>query len=132
MNQMDSAKKTVLVLDDDEDTRFAICRILKKCDCAVLEAESVKAALVLIEEGSVDIVFSDMRIPGQDGGEELLALAVDQYPGLHMVLMSCAMDDSMRTALLEKGATACLQKPFFKEACLEVLEFIQDPQRKTA
>lgn len=132
MDQLGSGNSTVLVLDDDEDTRFAISRILKKCECAVLEAESVSTALTALEEANIDIVFSDMRIPGEDGGEELLAIAKDQYPDVHIVLMSCAMDDSMRSSLIENGATACLQKPFFKEACMQVLDFIQDPQRKTA
>lgn len=121
-----------LVLDDDEDTRFAICRILSKCNCEVVEAESVEQSVEILEQSPIDIVFSDMRIPGSDGGEELLNIVTEKYPNLHIVLMSCAMDKDMRETLMSKGATDCLQKPFYKDACEALLDSIRAPLKKSA
>lgn len=122
----------VLVLDDDEDTRFAISRILGKCDCDVVEADSVQASIELLEQGSIDIIFSDMRIPGSDGGEELLEIVAKEYPDIAIVLMSCAMDADTRVRLIEMGATACVQKPFYKDTCIELLQSIREPLKKIA
>lgn len=125
-------KLVAVVLDDDEDTRFAISRILGKCDCDTLEASSVDAAMGLIAENNVDIVFSDMRIPGQAGGEELLGQVLDKYPDVDVVLMSCAMDTDTRERLLNAGASDCLRKPFYKETCLGILNNLKAPLKKSA
>ena len=129
---MHSQATNVLVLDDDEDTRFAIARILGKCDCDVIEADSVQTSVELLETNPVDVVFSDMRIPGSGGGEELLKIVSEQYPDVAVVLMSCAMDDATRARLIDMGASDCLQKPFYKDACLEVLQNIREPFKKSA
>jgi len=123
---------TVIVLDDDVDTRFAISRILGKCGCHVLEAESVSEALSAAESHSADAIFSDIRLPGEAGGEELLELVQARKMDVQVVLMSCAMDAEMSTRLMENGATACAQKPFFKDTCEQILDNIRPPRSKAA
>jgi len=121
-----------IVLDDDADTRFAIKRILGKCGCKVYEAESVEEALAIIETQAVDIVFSDLRLPGAPGGEELLDIILESKLDVHVILMSCAMDTSSRARLLNKGAVDCVQKPFFKDTCEQLLANISGPVKKSA
>jgi len=122
----------VVVLDDDEDMRFAIGRVLGKCGCTVTTATTVNETLEVLEQGNTDVVFSDMRLPGQAGGEELLAAVTVNYPQVQVVLMSCAMEPASRTALMGKGAFECLQKPFFKDTCMPLVERLQNPLQKTA
>jgi len=122
----------VVVLDDDHDTRFAIKRILGKCGCEVYESESVEDALALIESHAVDVVFSDMRLPGAPGGEELLDIILERELNVHVVLMSCAMDTNMRSSLLNKGAADCVQKPFFKDTCEQILANITGTLKRLA
>ncbi len=131
-NNIHTNKLVAVVLDDDEDTRFAISRILGKCDCDTLEASSVDAAMGLIAANKVDVVFSDMRIPGQVGGEELLGQVLNKYPDVDVVLMSCAMDTNTRARLLSAGASECLMKPFYKETCLDILNNLKAPLKKSA
>lgn len=123
---------TAIVLDDDEDTRFAIKRILGKCGCEVHEAESVSEAMALIETQPVDVVFSDMRLPGALGGEELLDTVLERELDVHIILMSCAMDTTSRSRLLNKGASDCVQKPFFKDTCEKLLANIAEPVKRSA
>lgn len=127
-----SVNTTAIVLDDDADTRFAITRILSKCGCEVHEAESVDEAMALIETQSVDVVFSDMRLPGALGGEDLLDTIVERELDVHIILMSCAMDTSIRSRLLNKGASDCVQKPFFKDTCERLLANITEPVKRSA
>lgn len=124
--------KTAIVLDDDADTRFAIGRILGKCGCQVIEAKSVEEVIALAQTQSIDVIFSDMRIPGEAGGEELLEIAEALKMDAHIVLMSCAMDAAMRTRLMVKGASECVQKPFFKDTCEQILLNLETPLKKSA
>lgn len=114
-----------LVVDDDKDIRDAIARILSRCECLVSEAASVEDAIEKLNNKQFDIVFSDMRF-GEDqmGGEELLSYTVLEHPDVKVVLMSSAMNEDQKTYLMGKGASCCLQKPFFKDTCLTVLENI--------
>jgi len=132
LNQLHTQNLVAVVLDDDEDTRFAISRILGKCDCDVLEASSVDAAMALMSENNVDIVFSDMRIPGEAGGEKLLSVVLKEHPAVDVVLMSCAMDEDARNRYMKAGALDCLQKPFYKDTCMEILNRLTIPLRKSA
>jgi len=123
---------SVIVLDDDVDTRFAIGRILSKCGCDVVEADTVEKTLELLSEQPTQVIFSDVRIPGAAGGVELLEQVRQSYADVHVVLMSCAMDQKLRSELTAKGAAACLQKPFFKDDCLPLVEHFQNPLQKSA
>ncbi len=132
MSKQHGAMTTAIVLDDDADTRFAIKRILGKCGCNAYEAESVEETVALIETQAVDVVFSDMRLPGALGGEELLDIIVERKLDVHVIIMSCAMDPAQRSQLLIKGAAECVQKPFFKNTCEQLLANISEPLKKSA
>jgi len=132
VSKQHSGTTTAIVLDDDADTRFAIKRILGKCGCDVLEAKSVEETVAFIETHQVDVVFSDLRLPGAPGGEELLDIIVERKLDVHLILMSCAMDAAMRSHLLNKGAADCVQKPFFKDTCEQLLSNMREPIKKSA
>lgn len=116
----------VMVIDDDNDIRYAIARILRQCGCEVTEAESVDSALVQLTQQSFDVVFSDIRFRDGQSGEQCLEVVVDQYPQTTVVMMSCSMPSQYKVELKAKGAFDCLQKPVFKDTFLRVLSKIFD------
>lgn len=116
----------VMVIDDDNDIRYAIARILRQCGCEVTEAESVDSALVQLTQQSFDVVFSDIRFRDGQSGEQCLEVVVDQYPQTTVVMMSCSMPTQYKMELKAKGAFDCLQKPVFKDTFLRVLSKIFD------
>lgn len=117
---------SVLVVDDDGDTRYAIAKILGKCGCDITEVGSVEDALIVLSKTHFDIVFSDMRFHGGMDGEELLDAVSQLHPDMEVVLMSCSMDVERKDRLMAKGATRCLEKPFYTEVCIETLADIGD------
>ncbi len=123
---MDSeANYTTLVVDDDNDIRSAIARILGRCGCTVTEAATIEDAIEQLEPQEFEVVFSDLRFEeGQMNGEDLLDYATREHPTIKVVLMSSVMNPEQETDLIGKGAAYCLQKPFFKNTCLEVLSKI--------
>lgn len=121
-----------LVIDDDDDIRFAVRRVVGKCGCDVTDAESGEKALTMMNEERYDVVFCDLRFPGGMRGEELLERLREQHPSTKVVMMSCAMDTEIKKDLVNRGASDCVRKPFFKDACLEILENLHPSQQKAA
>jgi len=126
------AEKSVLVVDDDDDIRYAVTTILKRCGCAASEAACVEDALIVLSEQQYDIVFCDMRFHGGVDGEALLDFTNQNLPEVDVVLMSCAMDATRKKELIALGAAKCLEKPFFKDTCLDVLAELEEQHQKAA
>ncbi|HTQ81391.1 MAG TPA: response regulator, partial [Thermoanaerobaculia bacterium] len=57
----------VLVVDDDPDARQLIRAILEGCSAKVTTAASASEALTIIEQGEIDVLVSDIEMPGEDG-----------------------------------------------------------------
>ncbi len=125
-------KRCVLVVDDDADFRYAIAAILGRCECQVYDAESIESALEVLQIHSVDTIFCDMRFQCSLGGEDLLAAVVRNYPHIDVVLMSSSLDRSKKTELQAKGAAFCLQKPFFKDSCMDVFSMLDRSHQRAA
>jgi len=81
----------VLVVDDEEDSRSLIVRALTQKSATVLSADSAEAALAVLRSQQVDLLISDIGMPGTDGyalirkvrsfapARELPAIAVTAY-----------------------------------------------------
>ena len=61
----------VLLVDDHTDSRSALAQLLREEGMTVLEAESGKDALGIFDahHGEIDLLISDMKMPGMDGLE---------------------------------------------------------------
>jgi PAS domain S-box-containing protein len=57
----------VLVVDDEPDARQLLATILRRCNADVITAASVADALGALERLEIDIVVSDIEMPGEDG-----------------------------------------------------------------
>jgi signal transduction histidine kinase len=57
----------VLIVDDEPDARSLVAAILEQCNAAVTTASSAREALALLEQEAVDVVVSDIEMPGEDG-----------------------------------------------------------------
>ena len=82
--------ETILVLEDDQNVRSFIVAALERLGYRLLEAADVSTAMFLLEEegSNVDLLLSDVALPGGVGGPELAARAREQYPKLKLVFMS--------------------------------------------
>lgn len=76
------APKRVLVVDDNPDVREMSAAFLSSLGYETLEAESGEAALVMLESTTVDLVFSDVIMPGGMNGLQLIDIVRRTYPGV--------------------------------------------------
>jgi signal transduction histidine kinase/CheY-like chemotaxis protein len=58
---------SVLVVDDDKETRDALRSLLKSVGATVKTAESVEGAIAVLAESYPDVLVSDLGMPGRDG-----------------------------------------------------------------
>jgi len=80
---------TILVVEDDPLVRMPIAEYLRDCGYNVLEADDASEAVSLIDGGhDVDLVFSDIRMPGLMDGLELARWVRRTHPGLPVLLTS--------------------------------------------
>jgi CheY-like chemotaxis protein len=79
----------VLVAEDDTLVRVALAEELRAVGFAVIEASCADDALAYIRAGGkVDLVFSDIEMPGVLDGRQLAGLIARDYPGIPVILTS--------------------------------------------
>jgi PAS domain S-box-containing protein len=105
------AAKRVLVVDDNADVREMSAAFLGSLGYDTIEAESGEAALVLLESTTVDLVFSDVIMPGGMNGLQLIDAVRRTYPGVATLAATGYSENA-----LERPASApdlqILPKPF--------------------
>ncbi len=80
---------TVLVVEDEIFVREPIAEYLRECGYQVLEAADAREAILLIDSvGSVDVVFSDVRMPGDMDGIALAQWLRTHHPEVSVLLTS--------------------------------------------
>lgn len=86
--EISSAAKTILVVDDDPDVRDYASRVLEDCGYSVLTApDGATALLMLCGRTPIDVLFTDIVMPGLDG-VEVARRASQQIPGLKVLFAS--------------------------------------------
>ena len=79
----------VLVAEDDVLVREALAEELRAVGFAVIEASCADDALAYIRAGGkVDLVFSDIQMPGVLDGRQLAELIARDHPGIPVILTS--------------------------------------------
>ncbi|MFO1423856.1 MAG: PAS-domain containing protein [Candidatus Competibacteraceae bacterium] len=104
-------RETVLLVEDDPDIRYFVTRTLTGFGYGVREAANGREALALLAQiASLDLLLSDMTMPGGINGYDLVREARRQRPGLRVLLMSGFTDGSGQLP----ADCALLEKPFQK------------------
>jgi DNA-binding NtrC family response regulator len=82
------AQETILVVEDDVLVRMPISQYLRDCGYRVLEAVSADEAIAVLlhQETSVDVVFSDIEMSGSLDGFGLAKWVREHRPGLDVIL----------------------------------------------
>ena len=118
----------ILVIDDEEGIRTLVAEIILSAGHAVRSAESAERALALLDETDVDLVVSDVLMPGLSG-LELLATVRAQRASLPVVLVTGADTYDTLTQALTHGAAGFVTKPF---APADLLRAVDDALDRAA
>jgi PAS domain S-box-containing protein len=105
----------VLVVEDREGVRRFACRTLNRLGYHTLEAEDATTALsVLADQGGIDLLFSDIVMPGENSGRDLARIVAAEHP-LITVLLTTGMEPNKAAELPEDNEFPVLAKPYSAE-----------------
>jgi CheY-like chemotaxis protein len=102
--------KTLLVVEDDVLTRYAICDALRYAGYTVLEASSRPEAAAILAAVTVDLLFVDLNIPTEGEGVVVAEEARTYGPGVKVIFTSGRVSPSLRARLEE--ADCFIPKPY--------------------
>lgn len=113
----------ILVVDDDEQYRSLMQRTLERAGHQVVTAEDGTAAVVAAQDATLELVITDLIMPGKEGLETIMELR-RLRPGLPLIAMSGGgrgnPGDYLKAARL-LGATRTLEKPFGVQDLLDAV-----------
>jgi two-component system, response regulator PdtaR len=115
--QATPAAATVLVVEDDFLVRLCAADALSEAGFNVLEADSGPAALRILEDEPVDIVFTDINMPGAFDGAGLARRVRNRWPATAVVITSgrgCPDEDL--------GQALFLPKPYMPDSLSRTIE----------
>lgn len=117
-----STKKPVVMFVDDEPSVLkAMQRFARDFDWQVLVAHSGSEAIELMKNTAVDVVVSDMRMPGMSG-DVFLRKVKDQSPETLRVLLTGHADlKSLKSAINNAGVYSYLNKPWDDHMLADVI-----------
>ncbi len=112
----------VLLVDDEEFLRRIAVRMVTDMGFSVLEAASGEEAQALLRRESVDILLTDIAMPGALDGVQLATWVAHHQPHVHIILTTGYLDESRRDAIAPHWQI--LEKPYRREDLSRVLRAI--------
>ena len=110
----------LLLIEDDINFSRMFKQFLERHGYAVDACTNAEAAFEHLTSGSYDLVFTDLRLPDEDG-IHILSRIKDHHPHLPVILMTGYAQVASAVEAMKKGAFDYISKPFNKEEVLEVL-----------
>ncbi|HXV36559.1 MAG TPA: response regulator, partial [Myxococcota bacterium] len=105
--------ESVLVVEDDPALRNMIVSFLQKLGYAVRAASNGSEALAIAQRaGSIDLLLSDVILPGDYSGPELADEIAARVPAIRILLMSGYAADALERRATSARYATPLQKPF--------------------
>jgi PAS domain S-box-containing protein len=105
--------ETILVVEDDPDVRALAVSILRRLDYRVFEAQDGQAALEILQKPQpIDLILSDVVLPGGLSGPELVTRGKGWQPGIKALFMSGYATDVLGDRDQQNAAGDLLKKPF--------------------
>ncbi len=114
--------KTILIVDDDSDTRVVLGAILRHAGFAVIEAEDGEDGLRQAREGGPHLVLMDLELPLLDGWEVTRRLKADHATAaIPVIALTARALDADRVRAIEAGCEQFLLKPCEPRDVLEIV-----------
>ncbi|HEY7363309.1 MAG TPA: sigma-54 dependent transcriptional regulator [Methylomirabilota bacterium] len=112
---------TILVADDDPGLRESLERTLTREGYRVITASDGRAALERLQAGSIDLVLTDLKMPGLSG-LDLLRAAKAMSPDIDVILLTAFGTVEEAVKAMKEGAYDFLSKPFRREQLLKLID----------
>lgn len=119
----------ILIVDDEEPIRMLLLEALRQEGYKIREARNAAEALEALAASPVDLVLSDMRMPGMNG-LQLLETINQRHPGVSVLMMTACEDVSLAVNAMKLGALDYVLKPFRLEEISHLVSKALDQHQK--
>jgi len=120
--------ETVLLVEDEDDVRRMAALALERSGYTVLQADSGSAALELAGRLEVEVLVTDLVMPGM-GGIQLADILRQRNPGLKVLFMSGYSEEHLQELGVRLDGTAFLKKPLTPSGLLQRLRAVFSVQQ---
>jgi two-component system NtrC family response regulator len=105
---------SILIVDDERNYLLVLKALLSEEGYQVITAEDARKGLELLQENDLDVVITDMKMPGMDGMEFMERIRLRQ-PDLPVIMMTAFGSVEKAVEAMRKGAFDYILKPFKNE-----------------
>lgn len=120
-----TSKRTIVVVDDDQDIRMILRANLEEEGYDVKEAQGGREALDVIRQNDPDLVVLDIMMPEVDGYDVLQELrSKPEYAELPVVLLTARRQESDVWEGWSAGADYYITKPFKMNELIQFIRYI--------
>jgi CheY-like chemotaxis protein len=116
--------KVILLVDDNEDHLDFLVAFFQACRARVLMARNVEIALVYLQNAHIDLLVSDLAMPGRDGVELITVLRRSTGPQRTVPAIAVTGYSDQDAAAASHGFDAFVPKPIDTEILATVLRDI--------
>ncbi|WP_028892811.1 sigma-54 dependent transcriptional regulator [Tenacibaculum sp. 47A_GOM-205m] len=118
---MQLKKENILIVDDDVHILELLHRHLQSWNYHTYKAVSVKEAVAILRDTSIDLLITDLKMPEVDGFE-LVKFVSEHYPKLPKLIVTGypSVQDSLEA--IKSGVVAYLTKPFTKSELKDAMD----------
>lgn len=117
VGKIEGGNETILVAEDDEAVRATAVELLRDLGYNIITAKDAESALVVLQSGvHVDLLFTDVVMPGSLKSPELARIAREKNPSLSVLFTSGYTENSIVHGGRLDAGVQLLSKPYTKEA----------------
>ena len=120
-SDLDGLPPSILIVDDDDQVRRLLNRLIETAGYNPIEAERGRDAIVILEEGEVDLMLLDINLRVGSGIEVLRILRRRQIE-VPTIIISGYVSTGVTEQLMELGVDNIMAKPFHTDRVLEEIE----------
>ncbi len=121
---------SVLIVDDERSMRDFLKIFLEKAGHRVAIAENGQKALAILDSQQVDVIVSDIRMPGMTG-IELLETVKRDFPDLPVIMITAFASPDDAVLAMKNGAFDYITKPFNVDEIKSVIESASSKTQQT-
>jgi DNA-binding NtrC family response regulator len=118
----------ILVVDDEEGICQLLAQLLTESGYAVWTCTQAHEALEELEKEHIDLVLTDVRLPGMSG-VELTKRIVERWPGVSIIVMTGFSEIDIAVEVLKLGASDFIRKPFSSAGIQEAIKMVLEQSR---
>ena len=125
--------ETILVAEDDEAVRDTACQLLTDLGYRVLKAKDAQSALTVLESGAaIDLLFTDVVMPGPLRVSELARRVRERYPHIAVLFASGYTENAIVHGGRLDSGVELLAKPYSQEALARKIRQVLEARSASA